>query len=208
MGIFIDLSNERFGRLTVLKQSTNRGRLVQWCCKCDCGNETLATTKKLRNGRKQSCGCLWYPAIVKAKTKHGHSADGTTSAELKAWMSLRNRCNNPMNRSYHRYGGRGIKVCERWDDFSNFLADMGPRPSVLHSIDRIENNSSYSPDNCRWATKTEQARNKGSTVLVNYGGKIMCVKEVSVLCGVGQGTILYRIHAGWPEHRLFVPPHG
>lgn len=205
MGTFIDLAGERFGRLRVIGQVENRGSLVQWHCACDCGRETTATTKKLRGGRKNSCGCLWLPAIVQAKTKHGHSAGGSVSGELGTWMTMRARCNNPAHRAFDKYGGRGIVVCERWDDFANFYSDMGPRPTIAHTLDRRDNDGNYEPDNCRWATKREQAQNTSRNVNVSYGGQMMCAAEAARRCGISINALLWRIHAGWSQDRLFSP---
>lgn len=205
MGTFIDLSGQRFGKLLVKSRAASNDSLVRWDCLCDCGQETIASTKKLRNGRKQSCGCLWLPAVVEAKTKHGHASNGRITTELRIWMNMRNRCSSPTNPSYPDYGGRGIEVCERWNDFGLFFADMGPRPSPAHTIDRKDNDGDYEPDNCRWATKIEQSRNKRSNVNVIFDGVEMCVTEAATLTGLNPSTILWRINAGWPESELFAP---
>ena len=205
MGKFIDICGERFGKLTVIKKSENRKELVQWICLCDCGKETLATSKKLRSGRKRSCGCLWLPAVVAAKTKHGHSSGGHVSVELHTWMQMRSRCTNPSNKGYPRYGGRGIKVCERWDDFQNFIDDMGHRPSPGHSIERVNNDGHYEPGNCKWATKYEQCRNRSNNIFIEYDGIKMCVRDASDLCGIKRETLYFRIKSGWSEDRLFTP---
>ena len=201
---FIDLSGQQFGRLRVIGRTTNQRRLVQWNCLCDCGAEAVASTKKLRNGRKQSCGCLWLDAITEAKTKHGHSSGRTVSSELRTWMALRGRCNNPRNRAFQNYGGRGIRVCERWNDFSMFLADMGPRPKGT-SIDRIDNARGYEPGNCRWALPAQQCRNRRNNIFVLFDGRQMCVTDAARLAGLKRQTVLHRVKAGWPAERLLLP---
>lgn len=203
MGTQIDLTGQRFDRLIVVSRAENSSSgLVQWRCICDCGKEAIASTKKLRCGRKRSCGCLWLPAVVAAKTVHGHASGGAVSTELKVWMGMRSRCNSPTNRAFSRYGARGIRVCKRWDSFENFLADMGRRPSTNHSLDRIDNNGPYSPKNCRWATAGEQCRNKSNNVRI--GGDVLT--DVAAACGVGVATIRYRIKSGWPKDKWLVPP--
>lgn len=206
MGTFIDLTGQRFSKLQVIERVNSGIGDVTWLCKCDCGNETTARTKKLRNGRKRSCGCLWMPAVMAAKTKHGHSSGGKITIELRVWMSMRNRCNSETAKSYHDYGGRGIKVCKEWDDFSVFFADMGSRPSILHTIDRIDNNGPYTKHNCRWATHAEQARNRRSNVFVIYKNERMCAQDAANLSGIKAATLTWRVRAGWPEDRLFIVP--
>jgi hypothetical protein len=119
---------------------------------------------------------------------------------------MKSRCLNPKSQQYHNYGGRGIKVCEQWlDSFESFLADMGPRPSSMHSIDRIDNDGNYEPGNCRWATMREQSSNRRATRIVTFAGKKMTVHELSELCGVPLPRLKTRLGRGWPVERAIVP---
>lgn len=147
---------QRFGRLTTTERIPMPGGAV-WKCLCDCGSIVSTTPGHLYSGHTRSCGCLYSEVLVSANTTHGKSQ----SPEYRSWSMMRTRCNNPRVHNYHRYGGRGITVCERWNkSFEHFLQDVGPRPSLKHSIDRINVNGNYEPGNVRWATASEQALNQ------------------------------------------------
>jgi hypothetical protein len=154
---FIDLSGVRFGRWVVISKAEKQGKHTAWNCLCDCGNERVCLGINLTSGKSKSCGCLReYNSL-----KHGHRKHNNTSREYETWCGIVARCENPTDTNYHNYGGRGIKVSNRWrESFENFLADMGKRPSPKHSIDRIDVNGDYEPSNCRWVTKETQMQNR------------------------------------------------
>lgn len=164
-----DLTGRRFGRLFVVGRAPNKilssGReMVQWICICDCGTEKKILATNLLSGAVVSCGCLRHEKAVEhgatVNLKHGQNHKGNPTAEYRAWQSMKQRCCNPRATSYKIYGGRGIGVCPEWvDDFERFYADMGRKPSPSHSLDRIDPNGNYGPENCRWADKTTQSRN-------------------------------------------------
>lgn len=183
----IDLTGKRFGRLTVIKPlNFERGHL-RWECLCDCGNTVFKVSSQgLRTGKSQSCGCYMIDRIKEVNsTQNGNSAN-ENRAEYCAWRSAISRCTLPNHQSYKDYGGRGIKVCERWiNSFDNFLFDVGKRPTKLHSIDRFPNNDGdYEPSNCRWATKGEQTRGRRNNVWYEHNGEILVTSEWARRLGV------------------------
>lgn len=154
----LDLHGVRFGRLVGVQLShRDKSRKVHWLCQCDCGGTTVARTNDLRRGAIRSCGCMQKE--FHAQT-HGYAKRGQRVAEYNVWLLMRDRCRNPKNKRFDRYGGRGISVCGRWNDFAAFYADMGARPTPQHSIDRIDNDGNYEPRNCRWATSSQQRLNQ------------------------------------------------
>ncbi len=139
--------------------------------------------------------------------KHGHNRKGRVTRTYRSWAAMRTRCTNPRQKDWHSYGGRGISVCSRWDLFENFLADMGECPSG-HTLDRINSNGNYEPSNCRWATPQQQSRNTKRTVLIEFAGRRLCLKEWATEIGIPYGALYSRIRYGWPLERVLTEPSG
>jgi hypothetical protein len=161
------MAGKRFGRLLVLKHCGLVGGHATWLCACDCGNRVDVPGGSLRSGLTRSCGCLRrevHAAACRRRTKHGDTAGGRIAPEYYSYTAMLSRCTNPKHDDWRHYGGRGISVCERWrESYSAFLADMGRRPTLKHSIDRINPDGAYEPSNCRWATPSEQRNNRRAT---------------------------------------------
>lgn len=194
MGKQLDLSGARFGKWTVLQQAVSPpGQETKnfWLCRCDCGAEAVRRGAQLRYAEKkgvmqscQSCGAK----------RHGH----TGTPLHKIWIQMRDRCRRPQHPAFARYGGRGITVCERWEAYENFAADMGERPSPKHSIDRIDNDKGYSPDNCRWATNKEQNRNRTGVHALTFNGRTQPISAWAEETGIDRSVLYMRINQrGW-----------
>ena len=150
-----DLIGKKFERWTVIAEAPTRKHYRKMVlCKCDCGSVGEVPIHKLGKWSK-SCGCL----KIELQTKHGSAKRGSESDVYRIWASMKDRCQNPKNKRYYNYGGRGITLCDRWQTFENFASDMGPRPKGL-SVDRINNDKGYEPGNCRWATASQQMYNR------------------------------------------------
>lgn len=195
----IDLTGQRFGRLVVMQGEGGgvSGHII-WLCKCDCGSKTSVPSNHLRSGHTNSCGCL--------VTKHGHNKKGEVSKTYQSWQSMVQRCTNPNNKDYYNYGGRGIKVCESWLEFENFLEDMGEAPKG-YQIDRVDNNGNYCKPNCRWATRTEQARNMRTNHLKTYKNKTQCISAWAEEFDINYSTLYSRIFTyNWSLEKALITP--
>lgn len=183
-----------FGQLTVIAVGGDKGGRI--LCRCACGKEKSCEAHRLRNGHVKSCGCL-----------KGEQHGGANSPEYKIWGAVIERCENPRSDHFDRYGGRGIRVCERWrESFAAFLADMGPRPSPRHSIDRIDNNGNYEPGNCRWVTHTEQMRNRSNTRMLQFNGQSLPLATWAEQLGLSVAAIEGRLRRGWSVERALTAP--
>lgn len=204
-------AGQRFGMLVAVEfagvlESRGKSRMrryPQWRFECDCGEKTVASVRDVLTGNTASCGCLRFTA----SRTHGHSIDRQFSPEYSCWMAMRSRCYDESNVSYPHYGGRGIEVCERWrDSFEQFLADMGPRPTLGHTLDRQDNAKGYEPENVVWATYGEQKRNTSRTVWVTFQGREMCLKDACEAAGLGYAMVRQRLKLGWPPQRALSEP--
>lgn len=178
------LVGRRIGLLTVIRVIGKKYGKTLMQCVCQCGNITSATVGHLVQERRVSCGCY-------APTKHGRRY----TPEYKIWSDMLKRCNNPKHISYKYYGGKGVSVCTRWRDFSNFYADMGDRPKG-YSLDRIDPSGNYEPSNCRWATAQQQTENRPVQLKYPYKGQLLTLPKISELCGVPYRTLKSRIRRG------------
>lgn len=194
------LVGQRFTRLLVIESAGQgkHGRSL-WLCKCDCGNTRVISTGDLNAKKRMSCGCLRNEMVSERRRTHGLS----TSSEYKIWERMVSRCHNPDDAAFDRYGARGITVCDRWrTSFETFLADVGTRPSDSHSMDRYPNNDgNYEPANCRWATDTQQGRNKRNNNLLTHDGKTLSVSEWAEILGITREMIRGRLNRGWDVGR-------
>jgi hypothetical protein len=176
MSAVIDMTGQRFGSLVVAARAESAGGQAKWRCRCDCGAETIVSGGDLRSGHSKSCGC--------AIPRHGLGRP----PEYEVWKAMRRRCENPRDRDYPHYGGRGIAVCERWRRFATFWADMGPRPTPGHQIERRDNDEGYSPENCTWATKVEQMANTRRSRRFAVGDESLTAAEYARRTGVAYST--------------------
>lgn len=203
MGKPIDLSGRKFGKWTVVEKSEPKPgykHLQFWRCKCECGTEQIRRGSQLlyaeRKGANQCCA-------VCSGTKHGEHK----KPEYICWRGMIDRCERPSHKFFCHYGGRGIGVCERWKTYANFLADMGRRPTEKHSLDRIDNNGNYAPENCRWALQCTQTRNKRTTVMLTHNGKTQCVMDWAIETGLSHAAISQRIKTlGWGVNESLSTP--
>lgn len=210
-----DRTGERIGKLVVIERAANKIEIAKsgkksvracWLCKCDCGNEIVASghnlSKALSNPNStagtRSCGCL----MGKGGLKHGLS----TTNNYGAWNNMIQRCTNPNQTAYASYGGRGIKVCDEWLTFEGFIKDMGMRHKKM-TLERINNELGYSKDNCKWATRKEQANNRRTNVKLEYNGKVMTISQWADKVGLKKDVLKARIERGWSVERALTTPN-
>lgn len=183
--IRIDISGQRFGKFTVVRFTGKKF----WECRCDCGETRLVKAGDLRNGTRTGCSSCRAPS----KIKRPDAAE--RKAMQRVWWAMHDRCNNPENPAFHNYGGRGISVCERWRKFDTFYADMAPRPSGF-TIDRIDNDGPYAPDNCRWADRVTQGRNRRGNVLITYESETLTIEGWAERLDLPSQRLWHRINRG------------
>lgn len=190
MGKLIDLTGQRFGKLTVISPAPSKKKRTMWLCLCDCGTKKIIGADKLVRGMTLSCGCY----RLQNRTKHGQSR----TRLYKIWEGMKQRCNNPHVERYSHYGGRGIKVCKEWaDSFEAFYAwAMAHGYADNLQIDRIDNDGNYTPENCRWATRVENQSNTRQNVIIELNGERHTIAEWARITGISRSTINRRITAG------------
>lgn len=196
----------KFHRLLVVKEAPPAKGRRRWECVCECGAHRIVIGVHLRNGNTKSCGCLQKEkAANKGRlqlTTHG----GVKFPEYGVWSGIKERCYGTWSKDYPNYGGRGIHMCERWrTSFSNFYQDMGSRPSGT-TIDRVDNDGPYSPENCRWASKTEQQNNKRNSVVLEIRGRSLTIAQWAREVGIPMGCLWQRVHNGWDLERAITQP--
>lgn len=188
---FKDLEGQRFGRLIVLGYLGKRGFHKHWLCQCDCGAERAVQGPHLLSGHTTSCGC----SRGEKNVKHGHARLGNTSNEYSIYSMAKDRCENPKSKMFSRYGGRGIAFLFR--DFDHFIGSLGTRPSSRYTLERLDNDGPYSDENCKWATRGEQARNRSDNIYIAAFGKSQILTDWARERGLSRRTIQGRLKRGW-----------
>lgn len=203
-GVLPMLGGIKMGRWSLTDKSIRTPKNLFVEAVCDCGKTGKPCINLLIKGHTLSCGCFRIHAL----TTHGHSTaliPGKITRTLRAYRHMIARCSNPNYKNFHRWGGRGIKVCDRWlESFQNFLDDMGECPPKL-TIERINNDGNYEPGNCKWVTQAQQMRNTSRTHFVIYKGQKICLQDLSILCGVNRYTIYIRLKRGWTVDEAVQP---
>jgi hypothetical protein len=199
-------AGDTHGRLTAIEfAGMSKFGTRLWKFQCSCGSETVVPARAVRSGNTKSCGCLRVEQVIKtghANTTHGMSE----TTEYVIWHGMLQRCLYPASPAFEQYGGRGITVCDRWRTFENFYADVGPRPSTSHEIDRIDNDGNYEPENVRWTTKTAQARNRRNSVIVQHEGLPVTLIALCEKLGIDYTLASARLRKGWPLAQALYRP--
>ena len=211
MGKLIDLTGQRFGRLTVLERAQNIGKDVAWLCQCDCGKQSAVLGNSLKRGLSKSCGCLRDEMVSARFTRHGATKYNKNHPDYRLyaiWRGMISRCYNPNESCYQRYGGAGIAVCDDWlhsfEAFRDWAKTNGYDDAL--SIDRIDGKKGYSPENCRWATPLQQTRNRKNTRYLTYAGEQKTLKEWAIQYKISYNVLRRRIDHGWSVERALTEP--
>lgn len=195
----VRLEGGTYGFLKVLRREGTIKKYAAWRCRCSCGEEIVVSGHLLRTGKKKSCALNGHMYRDPAAPKWDPLTYGS-------WDNMRQRCLNNANKKYPQYGGRGIKIVSRWNDYHAFVADMGRRPSKDFSIERKDVNGDYEPDNCKWATREEQDRNKQNSVFVTYQGKRILLMDLVKELGLSRNVVYQRLKLGWSLERALALP--
>lgn len=181
---------ERYGMLTFVETAgTNRHGKSLWRMRCTCGKDAVVIASQVKSGHTKSCGCARHHGNNRTHGKR-------KTREYTIWCNIKARCQNPKHPSFHNYGGRGISLCEQWESFETFLADVGTAPTTKHTLDRIDNNAGYMPANVRWATRVTQTRNMRVNVNVCIDGAVKCLHDWCKLYGISAGAVYRRMGKG------------
>lgn len=204
----MNLIGDIYNNWTVIAKGESKiqpnGKIINfWKCICKCGTEKDVNESNLRSGLSKSCGCIGSAKTSKRNTKHGLAISHKKAFDV--WNNLNQRCNNPKNPRYKDYGGRGIKVCERWHKFENFLADMGDPPNGME-IDRIDNNAGYSFENCRWTIKRINMNNRRNTLEFEWKGVVKPLSFICEECNASLHHVTERLKLGWTLEKALSTP--
>ncbi len=210
---FQDLSESRFGALTVKYFVGRHLKSSQWVCLCDCGTATIVPRTALIKGQTVSCGCSQEDGMRAARLSHGDTSGGETP-EYNTWLHIKARCYTTTCQDFPAWGGSGVTVCDRWlngdgeiSGFECFLKDMGRRPGDGYSIDRHPDpDGNYEPSNCRWATSTQQNRNRRNSRVFEWGGKMLHYADICALVGADPDVVRWRLDRGWSLERAINEP--
>lgn len=215
MGKRVDVVGRRFGRLEVIEFSHTaragkaRQAVRKFRCKCDCGGEIVTSTTSLLREQTRSCGCLAKETLLLyAKERHVKTHGLTKSKAYSIWAGIKKRCLNPRTEKFHHYGGKGVKVCEKWMRFEGFLEDMGHPPTTKHTIERVAASGNYEPNNCKWATWKEQANNTSRNHRLTVNGESMTLFQAAEKYMIGESVIRRRLKLGWSPERAVIPGDG
>lgn len=196
-----NLQSKIFNRLTVIKENgKNKHGKILWLCICECGKKVSSVGSDLISEHTKSCGCLNIDLSRSRATKHGMAL----TSEYTIWHLMKGRCLNKKNKDYIHYGGRGIKICERWKDFNNFYIDMGKRPNGL-TLERVDNNKGYLKENCRWATRKEQGNNQRTNRMITFNGEIRTLSQWSDILKIPYSRLSSRLNKlAWSVNKTFM----
>jgi len=204
----IEIGGLRFGRLSVVRRAypeNGKTSAAMWLCRCDCGKDVIVTGGALRSGSTVSCGCYVKECFDEHRASRSHGL--MNAPGYYSWCNMKDRCNNEAHPAYRDYGGRGIRVCERWSkSFPAFLEDLGPKPGSGYSVNRINNDGNYEPGNCRWATQKEQCRNTRVNHLMTCMGRTQTMIEWSEEMGLPDYVIGLRLRYGWTDEQAIMRP--
>ncbi len=188
---FVDITGNKYGRLTVLQRIRKHPKKTHWLCQCECGNKTVTEGYYLKTGHTASCGCQRSISAINTKTIHGYHDTPT----YRTWRAMLNRCNLHSQQNYYLYGGRGIRVCDRWRKFEKFLADMGEKPKGM-TIDRVDNDGNYESGNCQWATPKQQSNNSRHNRVVSLFGRRQNLQQWLDELNIPKSTVYSRLYRG------------